>query len=170
MPYCCPVMIFFIQGTPQVFELCHPLHQHIPLPLYKLNSISHNLWLIYMSLHCKRTSVSLSYQAVCLCLNNRSGLICIPQWSHRGIVFGPSCRIIISSFQFRYIKFSLILPGLCAFSRHPSTRHTTYFNTHGQDTTYLFSPPLPTSNNQVCGITILWDCSMEWWRYNDSDK
>ena len=143
LPYLRLVFICLIQGSSQVFELCHPLINVITSLLYKMNSIYSNLSAIYTSLCHKRIDVALSYLHFLLCLHSHNTILCIPQWLHNRRGISNSCRIAISP-----------LPMLCALSGHLSTGHTTDLNTCGKDTAYLSGPPLPTTTLLVYGMTI----------------
>ena len=70
--------------------------------------------------------------ALHLCRHKLAAGICIPRWSHHGRGVSPSFRIAVFAIQCQYIKFSLSLTGLCAFSGYLSTVHTTYFKKLGR--------------------------------------
>ena len=155
------------RGRPRYLKCSTPSTRSSPSFPYYLKSVYPDLSIISVSLRFKLISVSLSLMAVILCLHIRATSICILQWLHRGRGKGPYCRIVFFSFQCGYIKFSLIIPGFCSLSVHPSTRHSPYFNTYGNYTTYVSVPPPPTSTSQVCGMSVLWVCSI-WCRSNDA--
>ena len=109
----------------------------------RLNSISPHISDISTSLRQSLIYVALLHLSICMCLKSLASGMCIPHWSHHGNGSGPSCMMATFTFQCRYMKCSLIFPGVLALARHSYTRNSINSIIRRKDTLYISGPPPP---------------------------
>ena len=163
----CTFVIGLVQGYYQIIELCHTFHQFI------------SLYTIYNELYLPGSMGQLHippYQPHLHWLDIPDFLFVLLQpglWYMHYIGSAP-CQWCWNLPPYSYLGLSVpvhkvlgSLTGMWTIDGHPSTGHATDIRTCGNDTTYVFEPPLPTSTPRFCVMTFPWVIST-WFQSDDA--
>ena len=119
---------------PRYLKVSTPSMHSVSSSPVRLNVVSLHCLKIVTSFLCHRIYVFWSHRFVRWCLSSRPSVVYKPHRSQRGSGSLPSCTTAILSKKYLYMKFSLVLPAICATARQPGTRHLTIFINQGKET------------------------------------